>query len=288
MVCVYCCESFENPSHFREHMTKNHPNVKISLAFAHLSDGYIKVDCTDLRCRICLVNLNNLAGAVEHLVKKHNRQIDLTCDMGVQLFILPDEKWECSMCDNKFITMRALSRHTQGHFAKHNCECGKSYFYLNSLRQHKMVAHIGQQRICLKCKMTFETLDDKKEHIKESPLCWEFTCAVCGERFPTLTLRNSHRKQIHGVQSKSYVCSECPKIFANRRAYKSHFIVTHTNEYVACTCGRKLESEAALKRHMVVHAKDKEFPCTVCSKVFYRRSNLKQHMCIHSKQTNNE
>lgn len=286
MVCVYCCDSFDDPSLFRKHMSEHHPDVKISMAFAHVPDGYIKIDCTDLRCRICSISLNNLNDAIDHLVKVHRRKIDSTCDLGVQPFILPDEKWECSICNSKFITLCALSAHTQSHFAKHTCEtCGKSYFYIKDLKTHIQMAHICKQWICIKCKAVFETLDAKKKHLRDSPLCWSFTCTVCGERFLTFTMKKAHRAQAHGIRPKSYVCSECPKVFTCRGAYKNHFVAAHTKyESVPCPCGKEFKSKAALKKHMVVHSNDKVYSCTVCSKAFSRKKTLIQHMWIHSER----
>ncbi|KAL0808622.1 hypothetical protein ABMA28_013060 [Loxostege sticticalis] len=283
MVCVYCCDSFDDPPRFRHHMSEYHPEVKLRIAFAHIPEGYIKIDCTDLRCRICFAQLNKLEVAVDHLIKEHDQTIDLSCDLGVQPFILPDEKWACALCESKFISLRALSRHTQSHFPKFTCEaCGKSYFSVSSLRFHKQVSHIGDQRICVKCKKTFETLEEKRKHVLESPRCWAFVCKFCGERFVSSTLRNAHRTQVHGMQSKEYVCPECPEVFPDRQKYRIHFITTHTNDYFSCTCGKKFDSKSNLKKHMVVHTKEKLFPCTVCSKAFSRKKNLVQHMWIHS------
>lgn len=267
-------------------MTEHHSNVKINIAFSRVSYGYIKVDCTDLRCRICRVSFNDLDSAVEHLIEDHNRNIDLSCDLGVQPFILPGEQWNCAICDCKFISLRALSAHTQTHFAKHTCElCDKSYFYLSRLERHKRVAHIGEQRICMKCKMTFDTLDAKKDHVLESPLCWEYICTMCGERFLTMAMRDTHKMQDHGMESKSFACSECPKVFPNRRVYKRHFTIAHTNKYFACDCGKKFGSQFDLKEHMVVHTKEKAFICPVCTKPFARKNNLTQHIkYVHSEE----
>lgn len=266
-------------------MSEHHTNVKINIAFAHVFYGYIKIDCTDLKCRVCSATLCNLDGAVEHLVDQHNHNIDLSCDLGVQPFILPGEKWNCAICESKFISLRALSAHTMAHFAKHKCDsCEKSYFYLNRLERHKQVAHIGEHRICLRCKTTFESLDAKKDHVHESPLCWEYICTLCGERFPTMALRDSHKIQVHGMKTKEFVCSECPKVFTNRRVYKRHFTIAHTNEYFACECGKKFSSQFDLKEHIVVHTKEKSFICTVCSKPFARKNNMVQHMSVHSNQ----
>ncbi|XP_063836976.1 oocyte zinc finger protein XlCOF6-like isoform X23 [Ostrinia nubilalis] len=284
IVCLYCDKTFDGPTLFRRHMADQHPLVNISKAFAHIPYGYIKIDCTELRCRICSAELKQLSDAVNHLVDDHNLEIDFDYDLGVQPFILPGERWDCALCDSKFISLRALSSHTQIHFAKHHCDvCGRSYFYLNRLEKHKEDSH-SELWSCLRCKSTFETLEDKKNHIQESPLCWEYICTLCGERFHTLALRNSHKTQVHELKSKPFPCSECPRVFTDRRVYKRHFTVNHTNQYFACECGKKFCSQFTLKEHMVVHTKEKSFVCTVCSKAFPRKNSLVAHLWVHSDQ----
>jgi hypothetical protein len=283
LVCVYCREEFADPTAFRDHVRWHHPEVKIRVAFSHVPEGYIKVDCTDLSCRICSLSIATVDLIAEHLVKVHNKQIAMDYDLGIQPFAFREDFWSCYICNVKFSSLRTLSRHTQSHYFKYTCEsCGKSYFNLSSLQHHVKFSHINGMRICVKCKKTFKTLEAKRKHVEDTPACWPFICKTCGDRFVTSTQKDAHKINVHGEQSRSYVCPECREIFPNRMKYRFHFIITHTNDYFACACGRKFDTKNSLEKHKVVHTKEKLFPCTVCSKEFSRKKNLVQHMWIHS------
>ncbi|KAL0808619.1 hypothetical protein ABMA28_013057 [Loxostege sticticalis] len=284
MVCVYCAESFENSSGYREHMETEHQTFKVRMAFAHCHEGFIKADCTDLRCRLCSETLTNLEDVAQHLQLIHCQPIDSSADLGIQPFRLAKEKFVCAICSSKSLCLRQLSRHTQTHFLKYTCEaCGKSYATMTTLNHHIRFSHIQDQRICRKCKATFSTLEAKRNHLKESRKCWSHLCNVCGERFITWNLKQAHLAQVHGTGKRTYVCPECGAIFIDRKKYRSHFKITHTDDNFMCSCcGLKFETKRDLNEHRVVHTKERLFPCTVCSKSFPRKKNLVQHMWIHS------
>lgn len=284
MVCVYCAESYETSSSYREHMETDHTTFKVRMAFAHCNEGFIKADCTDIRCRLCSVNLENLQDTAAHLQLKHRQPINPDADLGIQPFKLENDKFVCAICDSKSLCLRQLSRHTQSHFLKYTCEaCGKSYATMTTLNHHIRFSHIQDKRICRKCKATFSTLEAKRKHLKESRKCWSHLCNVCGERFVTWNLKQAHLAEVHGTEKRTYVCPECGEIFVDRKKYRSHFKINHTDDNFMCSCcGLKFETKRDLSEHRVVHTKERLFPCTVCSKSFPRKKNLVQHMWIHS------
>ncbi|XP_060809185.1 zinc finger protein 383 isoform X16 [Amyelois transitella] len=283
LVCVYCREEFEQGHVFRKHMEDEHPEVRLRLAFSHIPDGYIKVDITDLKCRECTKSFYDVETAAEHLVIQHKFRLNLNEPLGVQPFRFAIGKWNCAICDAKFPTLRSLSRHTQSHFCKYTCHsCGKSYFSSGSLQQHLKWSHIGDQKLCVKCKRVFNTLDERRQHVSESPRCWPFACKFCYERFPSTTLRDAHKRQVHGAEQRTYPCAECKEVFSTRMKYRIHFKIAHTDQYFECSCGRKFDTQKNLEKHSVVHTKEKLFSCPVCTKAFSRQRNLVQHMWIHS------
>lgn len=231
IVCVFCCESFADSALFRRHMEAEHADFPIRCAFAHIPEGYIKVDCTDLRCRLCSKQFDTLDSAAAHLVRDHSIQnLNLQYDLGMQPFKLDDDRLMCAICSEKFSGLRSLSRHTQTHFLKFTCEsCGKSYPTISSLQAHMRHSHIGNKRLCRKCKMTFKTLEARRKHLSESPQCWSHVCKVCGERFITWNQRLSHQAKVHGKQKRSHVCPECREIFVNSAKYRNHFKTCHSS-----------------------------------------------------------
>lgn len=229
MACVYCYKTFEDSSQFRKHMEDEHRNFPLWTAFEHVPEGYIKVDCTELHCRICLELFEKLEQVAEHLLKVHSKtSLNLNYDLGMQPFKLCKGKWMCALCNDKFLTLRTLSRHTQTHFAKYTCEsCGKSYSTVSTLQAHIKNSHIGDKRLCRKCKRTFKTLEERRRHLSESQKCWAHLCRVCGERFITWNMRLKHQSKVHGAQKRTYSCPECKSIFTNRTKYRGHFKSNH-------------------------------------------------------------
>ncbi|XP_022818921.1 zinc finger protein 250-like isoform X11 [Spodoptera litura] len=283
MVCVYCCESFPQPAEFRAHMDEEHETFNPKMAFLHCSEGYIKVDCTNINCRLCFKNFPNLDEIADHLYSEHKKPLDLSVALGLQPFNLENNKLFCAICRAKALCLRQLSRHTQSHFWRYTCEaCGKSYATNTALRSHIRFSHIGNEKICRKCKRTFSSIEEKRKHMLESQRCWSHLCCVCGERFISWHAKQLHLSECHGVEKKVYVCPECGVIFHERKKYRTHFRLSHTDDnYVCSCCGMKFVTKKTLEEHRVSHTMEKLFPCTVCSKSFPRKKNLVQHMWIH-------
>nr|XP_032526265.1 oocyte zinc finger protein XlCOF6-like isoform X9 [Danaus plexippus plexippus] len=284
MVCVYCCDSYSDPAMYRRHMEEEHQNFNVRMAFVHCSEGYIKVDCTELRCRLCSEPFDALEDVAQHLFHKHEQPLNLSFELGMQPFKLEKDKLICAICRAKSLCLRQLSRHTQTHFLKYTCEaCGKSYATMTPLKHHITYSHTGQERICRKCKKTFSSLTEKRQHLQDSKSCWSHLCNICGERFLSWTIKQAHLTEVHGAPKRTYVCPECLEVFPDRKKFRVHFKILHTDDNFVCTCcGLKFDTKRNLENHRVVHTKEKLFPCPVCSKSFPRKKNLVQHMWIHS------
>lgn len=285
LTCVYCCDSYADPTLFRNHMKEEHVSFKIQNAFAHCtSESYLKIDCTELTCRKCSEPFERLDDVAKHLNEKHDAKIDFEFQLGLHPFKFVQDKLMCGICDLNFPCMRQLSRHMSSHYQNFTCDlCGKSYTTNSSLQQHIRFSHIDDERICRKCKQTFSSLKAKKEHTTNSQNCWMYQCYLCLQRFMTWNGKEDHLVQVHGQSKKSYSCPECSQTFGTRNIYRSHFNTMHADISFDCPhCGRKFGSKKYLEQHVVVHTGLKMFRCNVCSKAFPRKKNLSQHMWIHS------
>lgn len=286
IVCVYCCHSFDDAPSFRKHMDEDHKVVNVRVAFAHLSEGYIKVDCTNLCCRICSETFNTLEEAGRHLNDPHQKNIDLDYDIGLQPFNMKNNTLSCAVCHSKASNIRSLSRHIQKHFFQCTCElCGKSFASSTSLQKHLEFACplVPKQRRCRKCKILLYSTEDQNRHFETSKKCRQHICSVCGDRFSTWKIKQRHMEEAHGIPKKVYPCPECGVVFKKPNNFRAHFKIVHTDEHFECpSCERKFDTKYGLDRHMVVHSNERLFTCDVCSKSFPRKSTLRQHMWIHS------
>ena len=287
MICVYCCEEYEDPKDYRTHLDEAHKTFTVSTALAHCGYGkeYLKVDLTDLKCRICSLPCNNLEEIAEHIREIHGvSKIDLNYEIGMHPYRMDGEKWVCFLCDKKMPSLTKLCRHTTSHYQKYTCDvCGRTYLKNEALKYHIRCSHTYGNHVCRKCWIDFPTLEKKREHLRQSKRCWTFCCISCGERFMSWEGKQKHLIEIHGRQKKMYECPDCEETFESRKHFYTHFKVNHSDDsYVCSCCGLKYGTKKELEEHRFCHTGEKPYRCSICLKLFSRSKSLKQHMWIHS------
>ncbi|XP_011569227.2 gastrula zinc finger protein XlCGF26.1 isoform X33 [Plutella xylostella] len=284
--CVYCFDSFTDPSMHRQHINDEHETFDVKIAFANLNaNSYLRVDCTDLKCRLCLVPFQNIKAVVEHLHSSH--ELEVIVDAGIAL--LPnkyeDEKLLCGYCNINLPGFRQLSNHVTTHYQALICElCGKSFMTKPGLLLHTEFNHRGKGYPCAKCKQKFQTRDARKEHVTNSRQCWVHTCRKCNDRFLTWKLKQNHVVSVHSGPVKTYPCTECGEVFPTQIRYYIHFKLHHSSEVFVCNhCGTKYYSKTRLEDHMVSHTKEKKYKCSKCSKCYPYLRGLTRHLTSHHK-----
>lgn len=290
LMCVYCCDRIEDPDEFRCHMDEMHKTVDIHTAFAHTKrrdDFRLKVDCVNLKCRICSKSLDTVADVPQHLIDHHEtkdiKDIDLSYEVGLHPYRLIKDKFVCLVCEFKLPTLTKLTRHMTSHYADYACDaCDRRYTNEENLRNHIKFGH-SEKHICRKCMLVFATLEEKKEHLKTSTQCWSTMCTHCGERFPSWDQKQKHLVSKHNVQPLTYPCPDCDIVFKSRYHFYHHYNTTHSELALVCSyCGKKCRSKSFLETHLVIHTGDRKFQCNVCSKAFIRMRGLQDHMWTHS------
>lgn len=285
MECVYCREQYEDPAEYRQHMSDIHQSFTLSTAFAHCAKrtDLLKVDCTHIECRICSQKLDSLNEAAKHLYTDHNKKINLDCDIGMQPYKIDKDNWTCYLCNLRFAALTKLCRHTTSHYQRYTCDiCGRSYLTNEALKYHVKCAHSGKYE-CRKCWKEFESVEMKREHVKESKSCWSFCCTTCGERFCSWENKQKHLVEVHNVPKRTYECPECARVYESRKLFYKHYKLTHTEESLVCAfCGLKFICRNQLEDHRLGHTTEKQFKCNICLKSFSRDKSLKAHLWIHS------
>lgn len=281
--CVYCLDTHEDPVAFRTHMDKEHKQFNVTTALSHLNETkFMKIDCTNLHCRICEHTLDSLDNLVEHLNKEHGK-IDLSCDLGVIPFKLEMDRWFCAVCNKKCRGLVQLMAHTNTHYLKCICDnCGKRFLTRSGLKLHITLSHSTLPYVCRKCRQEFSTAEAKNTHVRNVKACHPFACNLCKERFLYYEARQRHLVSVHGQQKKNYNCTECVNVYESRTLLYFHYKVAHTDDYYACQdCGMKLPTKGDFAKHRISHTGERPFKCPVCEKMFGRKTNLNCHMRIH-------
>lgn len=229
MLCVFCCESREDPEEFRKHMMADHKEFNVKVAFYHLNvyRKQLKADCTDLRCRLCPAAFTELEDIAAHLRDDHNKEI-LPGRFGLEVYKFGPVKWVCAYCHARFKCIRGLSRHTASHNRYIACpHCSKTYSKKSDLDVHVLNIHSTDQFRCRKCGDVFPTTKLRLDHVRESEQCWPYKCHLCEERLFNYGTKLEHLRSKHGHVAPGFKCSVCPLQFKKRRQYRDHFIKAH-------------------------------------------------------------
>ncbi|CAG9106319.1 unnamed protein product [Plutella xylostella] len=249
----------------RQHINDEHETFDFKTAFDHLNNSMLRVDCTDIKCRLCFVPLGNIKAIVEHLQYTHD--LDVCAEADVEL--LPNKydggRLLCGYCDINFPGLRQMTKHVVDHYKAFVCElCGKSFLTKPGLLVHMTYRHTLKGYPCVRCKQEFDTLDARKEHVQNSKRCYEYGCRECKTRFRTKRLRQDHLVSAHSLPVRTFPCTECEQVFSTSNRFYVHFKLHHSKVVFECKeCGMKCYTQTRLEDHMASHTKDRTYKCLV-------------------------
>ncbi|XP_038221171.1 zinc finger protein 658B-like isoform X4 [Zerene cesonia] len=287
-ICFYCDRQFADPAILRDHNYIEHDTVAlttIKYAMTKLKrHELVKVDITDIRCKLCndiISDLNNLRC---HLVKVHNKNVDANITDDVLPFKVTKDIFNCAVCEEKFDEYKTLNHHMNVHYQNFICEqCGTGFITPERLRTHAF-SHESGSFPCGSCDKVYRSMNAKNEHFANvHKQVRRHRCPHCPETFRNYFQRNKHISSVHGLKLKEFKCTLCTKVFTSSGKLGVHVRTVHLKlkRHACDLCEWKFYSKSELKEHMVRHGGERKFHCNVCKKAYARKYTLREHMRIH-------
>ncbi|CAH2230092.1 jg11300 [Pararge aegeria aegeria] len=284
--CCYCEHVYKDPADLKKHTIDNHKGIEES-SFTKRRDlnaFYVKVDITDLHCKVCQQRIINIDSLVNHLKDLHNKRLFTDIKNNLIPFKFGTENLQCCICSNQFNKFKLLLEHMNTHSRNYVCDdCDAGFVNRKRLLVHQDQHKEGTFK-CNVCPEVFSTLTKMKFHIKfaHKPVRYRNKCRLCNEMFKDYNQKMKHMLEVHQVQ-KTQKCSACDRIFATRKAFRVHIQRDHLLErrHQCTVCDKSFFQSNCLKDHMLKHTGRRDFQCDVCLKRYGRKSTLRDHMRIH-------
>ncbi|XP_045489764.1 myoneurin isoform X12 [Pieris rapae] len=285
--CFYCSEVFPEVSsvllHSSYHTLPDRPSL---LKNDYLKQGkrVIRVDISDLKCRLCEQKLNELEDVRHHLETEHQKQFKAAGD-GLMAYDLTANNGliACYKCKETFTSFHLLNRHMNAH-SSFVCEtCGVGFVSQRRLINHTIVHQNGTHK-CKQCDEVFPTKLKLRYHVitkhNKTDKRIRRKCPHCLERFTEHYRKMTHLREAHGI-TFSFDCRLCNEVFPTRKALTKHTTQHHTQRIQCTICGKCFGTNTLLKRHMRGHIGERNFVCNVCQKAYMHEKSLRQHMHVH-------
>lgn len=260
--CVFCRVQSNDPIGLRAHMASRHANFDIQLVFSRkIRKEFLKVDITDLQCKLCFMHIDTLDDLMAHLKNDHKQPLNADVQPGVLPFKLNDgSSWKCAICKIQFSDFISLKKHTAEHFQNYVCDtCGEGFITESALKAHTKIPH-DNKYTCSRCVATFTTLDERNIHIKTQHTTLPYMCVYCKEkpRFATWELRKRHLMEFHNYKpgAEMYECTTCHMTFKTRSQKYHHNVKAHRTKketeysYPCGSCSRAFASKLSLDKHI--------------------------------------
>ncbi|KAI4460559.1 zinc finger protein [Holotrichia oblita] len=224
-----------------------------------------------------------------------------------------EKPYKCKICPQKFSIGSNLRRHVMTHTGErpHVCEiCGKGFIQSTTLHVHlkKHTTGVSSDSLdytstelpikCEVCGRGFKREGRYKIHLtkhfpedaksqkenkstpKHNRTTGNYSCGICNRGF-----KNKYLLKAHGSthREKSYLCSDCGKVFATKAALQSHLKV-HTGEkpHSCMVCKKSFAHVGSFEAHILIHSGEKPYQCPICNKSFTQLTHLKYHKRVHS------
>ncbi|XP_046975301.1 zinc finger protein 160-like isoform X5 [Vanessa cardui] len=288
--CFFCSKDFTDFDNLRDHAITDHPHFNQECKAMKMIKGRdvnVKIDISNLTCKLCFENSLALNDLINHLISKHGVNYDKSIEC-LQPFRVVKDNMPCPICPNMvFRYFKKLLEHMNEFHSDNNivcAHCGLTFRGHPNYRAHMSRYHRKKACKCPDCNMEFWNLEKLARHRANVHGTKKYKCPQCIEKFITQHLMRKHQILVHGFGHK---CPYCGKMFTRNSHMKNHVRRLHLKEKnVECTvCKEKFFDRALLNVHMVKHVGERNYHCDVCGKKFLWKKNLRGHMASHERNS---
>jgi hypothetical protein len=281
--CFYCSEVSDDFEVIRSHNKTQHDALiaKRSLKTLKGTDFRLKLEVSDLRCKICEATLS-ITSLVDHITALH----DAKCDHSILNILLPfkivKDRNECPICLKPFVYFARLLGHMNDEHSnsEYLCDiCGRTF--INKINHTIHMSRYHRLHKCTDCNDEFQTIAKLRLHQSSIHGLKTYKCTICGEKFSSHYKKQKHSMKVHGG---GFSCSFCGLQVTKNSHLINHINRSHLKEKkVQCNvCNERFFNNTLLKIHMAKHAGLRNFHCDICGKAFIWKRNLKCHISLHS------
>ncbi|NXD15026.1 ZBT40 protein, partial [Nothocercus nigrocapillus] len=293
VTCDICGREFAHASGMQYHKLTEHFDEKpfscdqCGAKFAANSTlkNHLRLHTGDrpFMCKHCLMTFMQASALAYHTKKKHSE----------------GKMFACQYCDAVFAQSIELSRHVRTHTGDkpYVCrECGKGFRQANGLSVHLRTFHnIEDPYDCKKCRMSFATLQEHRQHVLEAHSREYHPCPSCAKVFSAPSLLERH--MVTHVGGKPFSCEICDKAYQQLSGLWYHNRTHHPDVFAAqnhrsskfsslqcSSCDKTFSSTTAHRKHVKEeHTDVKLHECEICKEVFPTLALLQVHLkCRHS------
>ncbi|XP_050676682.1 PR domain zinc finger protein 5-like isoform X5 [Leptidea sinapis] len=286
-VCCFCYEQFHDPADLKSHTMNDHDD-KCKLKFMSgksISTYIVKMDITNLQCKLCAENLIDIDALTKHLITVHNKKVYTDVKSYIVPFKFETEDLRCCMCSQVFSRLKALQEHMNVHMRNYTCEICDAGFLNQKMLKNHMEGHESGSFKCDFCENVYASMKIKKLHERNVHTRPKLInkCGACYEMFTSYRAKERHLRTAHGIINNRLKCSACEKLFPNPNALRVHIKRDHLLErrYKCTMCDMGFFLKSELNGHLVKHSGDKSYQCEICNKSYGRKKTLREHIRIH-------
>ncbi|XP_023239213.1 oocyte zinc finger protein XlCOF6-like [Centruroides sculpturatus] len=301
--CQICNKSFKSKLSLKQHSVTHSNEYKYSCDVCNKhfktksclrKHEILHKDRIKYLCDICNASFNNKPAFLRHRLVEHEKMfVCKYCNKSFKTENMMTAHCKihiqrCNVCNKEFKDKRCFISHQKSHFDIKPlvCEvCKKHFCSKKILLKHERI-HLKKRYPCINCKISFETENKLKCHLKVCRLKidWNqfpYQCGICKQ---TYNKKSSFMRHLITYNNKIHFCCDiCKRKFTTEHEYQSHQELAHPTggKHQCEICKRTFQSNYLLNFHMQRNTDLSVKNCDVCDKNFCSDRALKIHMRSH-------